>query len=234
MEKNTNDQSKEVTPSRLELEDRDLTLKMEGSQLNNAAANGEVLEHELTLLEAIKAYPIAIMWALLVSMCVIMEGYDTILIGNFYAYPEFAKKYGTYFAETDGYQLTAAWQAGLGNASGRILLLPVKKNPTDTSCFRYRCVLRGPPQRLSCRQVRSQTCHSWRPHIPLSDAVHRILCSQHPSTLGRTTHLRSALGDLCDDCSCICIRGFAAVSSCLPYKLHKHGKLFRITLGSCR
>ncbi len=121
------DLSKEVTPSRLELEDRDLALKMEGTQLNNAAAYGEVLEHELSALEAIKAYPIAIMWALFVSMCVIMEGYDTILIGNFYAYPEFAKKYGTYFAETDGYQLTAAWQAGLGNASGTFLLSSLEK-----------------------------------------------------------------------------------------------------------
>ena len=45
------------------------------------------------------------------------EGYDTILIGNFYAYPTFSAKYGTYFPEV-GYQLTAAWQAGLGNASG--------------------------------------------------------------------------------------------------------------------
>ena len=75
------------------------------------------LEHELSILECIKAYPTAIFWALMVSMCVIMEGYDTILIGNFYAYPQFAKKYGTFFPGV-GYQLTAPWQAGLGNASG--------------------------------------------------------------------------------------------------------------------
>ncbi|KAK0100515.1 hypothetical protein ONS96_007789 [Cadophora gregata f. sp. sojae] len=116
MEKNLNDQ-KEVTPSRLENEDRDLNLKMQGSALNNAALEGTILEHELSILECIKAYPTAIFWALMVSMCVIMEGYDTILIGNFYAYPQFAKKYGTYFPGV-GYQLTAAWQAGLGNASG--------------------------------------------------------------------------------------------------------------------
>ena len=47
-----------------------------------------------------------------------MVGYDTILLGNFYAYPEFAKKYGTYAGPEAGYQLTAAWQAGLNNASG--------------------------------------------------------------------------------------------------------------------
>lgn len=47
-----------------------------------------------------------------------MIGYDTNLLSNFYAYPEFAKKYGHYAGATSGYQLTAAWQAGLGNASG--------------------------------------------------------------------------------------------------------------------
>ncbi|KAK9320915.1 hypothetical protein V1517DRAFT_189283 [Lipomyces orientalis] len=59
----------------------------------------------------------AIFWWLAISMCVVMEGYDMILIGNFYAYPTFAQKKGTYFPGV-GYQLTAAWQAGLGNAFG--------------------------------------------------------------------------------------------------------------------
>lgn len=31
-------------------------------------------EHALTVSEAIKAYPMAIFWSLMVSMCVIMEG----------------------------------------------------------------------------------------------------------------------------------------------------------------
>jgi len=55
-------------------------------------------------------------------MCVVMEGYDVSLIGNFFAYPAFARKYGTYYPLLNegagGYQLTAAWQAGIGNASG--------------------------------------------------------------------------------------------------------------------
>lgn len=75
--------------------------------------------HELTLLQSLKVYPKAIFWSLMVSMCVVMEGYDTILIGNFFAYPTFKEKYGTFLGPPiNGYQLTAAWQAGLGNASG--------------------------------------------------------------------------------------------------------------------
>ena len=108
------------------------------------AKDASAFEHHLSPLEAIKAFPMAIFWSLLVSMCVIMEGmpmscshpasrclffptlcpfshslgYDTILIGNFYAYPSFARKYGNYSKSAGTYQLTAAWQDGVGNASG--------------------------------------------------------------------------------------------------------------------
>lgn len=42
------------------------------------------------------------------------------MIGNFFAYPTFAKKYGNYYPNIDGgtYTLTAPWQSGVGNASG--------------------------------------------------------------------------------------------------------------------
>lgn len=43
------------------------------------AANAH--EHSLTVREALKAYPWAVFWSLVVSMSIIMEGYDTILIG---------------------------------------------------------------------------------------------------------------------------------------------------------
>lgn len=75
-------------------------------------------ERDLPPFEAIKAYPMAIFWAVLVSMTVIMEGYDTILIGNFFAFPTFQQKYGTYFPDIDRFQLTAPWQAALGNSAG--------------------------------------------------------------------------------------------------------------------
>lgn len=55
-------------------------------------------------------------------MTVVMEGYDTILLGNLWAYPTFQQKYGEYVGVSSqtrsGYQLTPAWQAGLGNAAG--------------------------------------------------------------------------------------------------------------------
>ena len=55
-------------------------------------------------------------------MTVVMEGYDAILIGNFWAYPTFQRKYGRFVGVTDttksGYQVEPAWQAGIGNGAG--------------------------------------------------------------------------------------------------------------------
>jgi SP family general alpha glucoside:H+ symporter-like MFS transporter len=47
-----------------------------------------------------------------------MEGYDTILLGNFYAYPAFAKQFGKWNPSTQNYPVSASWQAGLGQSSG--------------------------------------------------------------------------------------------------------------------
>jgi SP family general alpha glucoside:H+ symporter-like MFS transporter len=96
----------------------DLQEDMRGKHLEALAKDGAANEHNTTAMQALKAYPAAVFWTFMVSMCVIMEGYDTILIGNFYAYPTFAKKYGSFDPSTKTYQLSAAWQAGLGNAAG--------------------------------------------------------------------------------------------------------------------
>lgn len=78
MEKGFTDElSKEVSPSRLELEHADLDMKMQGSNLNEIAREAAVLEHSLGPMAAIKAYPMAIFWSVLVAMCVVMEGMIT-------------------------------------------------------------------------------------------------------------------------------------------------------------
>ncbi|KAH7009021.1 MFS maltose permease MalP [Ilyonectria destructans] len=72
-------------------------------------------EHSMSLWKAIKLYPKAIGWSILLSTAIVMEGYDVVLMGSFYAMEPFNKKYGE--LQADGtYQLTASWQAGLSNA----------------------------------------------------------------------------------------------------------------------
>lgn len=94
----------------------------DGMASKSLAFNAEeslIVEHNLSPWEAIKAYPMAIFWCVVISACVIMEGYDQILVQSFYAYPQFQLKYGEYVGVgSTGYQINAPWQAGLSNASG--------------------------------------------------------------------------------------------------------------------
>ncbi|OBT56384.1 hypothetical protein VE04_03500 [Pseudogymnoascus sp. 24MN13] len=96
--------------------------KITGKSLEEAAEQGIIDEKDLSVRDAIKAYPQAILWSLVFSTCVIMEGYDTNLLSNFFAYPSFLIRYGRFVGVTPstpvGYQLTAAWQAGLSQSSG--------------------------------------------------------------------------------------------------------------------
>lgn len=74
-------------------------------------------EHAQTLWQALRDNRKAVMWSVLVSMSIVMEGYDTILMGNFFAYPTFQQKYGQYYGEEIGWQVSAPWQTGLSMAS---------------------------------------------------------------------------------------------------------------------
>lgn len=48
--------------------------KMDGKVLITLAKDASEFEHQLSPLQAIEAYPMAIFWSLMVSMCVVMEG----------------------------------------------------------------------------------------------------------------------------------------------------------------
>lgn len=60
--------------------------KWAGRALSIAAQDSARNEKDMTVRQALKAYKKAILWSLVISTCVIMEGYDTNLLGNFFAY----------------------------------------------------------------------------------------------------------------------------------------------------
>ena len=74
-------------------------------------------EHSLTVREACRRYPAAIFWAIVMSFTIVMEGYDTILIGNLFAYPSFKNRYGTYYPDLKETVISSPWQIGLGNGA---------------------------------------------------------------------------------------------------------------------
>ncbi|KAI1371413.1 sugar transporter [Hypoxylon crocopeplum] len=90
---------------------------MHDETLVSEAKHAADAEQQMTLLRAIKLYPKAISWSVLLSSTLIMEGYDLALLGSLYASPVFNKKFGSYNAATGKWAVSAAWQSGLSNGA---------------------------------------------------------------------------------------------------------------------
>ncbi|OQE36880.1 hypothetical protein PENCOP_c011G01504 [Penicillium coprophilum] len=98
-------------------------------------------EHSQTLMQALRENRKAVMWSVLISACIIMEGYDTILMGNFFAYPSFNKKYGQDYGGDIGWQVSAPWQTGLSMASTVGCIFGGILNGYMASKYGYRIVM---------------------------------------------------------------------------------------------
>lgn len=73
-------------------------------------------EQSMTLWEAVKLYPKAVGWSVLLSSTLIMEGYDLALLSSMYASPAFNQKFGV--EGPDGkWAVPASWQSGLSNGA---------------------------------------------------------------------------------------------------------------------
>lgn len=100
------------------------------------AANAH--EHSFTVREALRAYPWAVAWSFAISMSIIMEGYDTILVGSLYAYPTFARRFGTFSAATNNYQIPASWQSAMGSGPQAGAFIGAMANGFMIQRFGYR------------------------------------------------------------------------------------------------
>lgn len=100
-------------------------------------------EHSMTLVQAVRKYHTAVLWSLLLSTSIIMEGYDIVLLSSFFAQPSFSKRYGEFDAATDSYQINASWQNGLTNAVSVGTIIGAFANGYFTQKYGYRKVLLG-------------------------------------------------------------------------------------------
>lgn len=73
-------------------------------------------EHRMTFRRGVRLYPKAIGWSVLLSLAIVMEGFDTTLINTFFAFPEFQGRFGIR-ASNGSYQITTAWQSALTNGA---------------------------------------------------------------------------------------------------------------------
>ncbi|KAK7424445.1 hypothetical protein QQX98_000410 [Neonectria punicea] len=97
----------------------DLDEKAKIADYKADAVEAENAEHNMGVLEAVRAYPMASFWAFIMSCTIIMESYDVFLIGNFIALPAFANKYGVYHAASDKFVIETKWQSAL-QVSGQL------------------------------------------------------------------------------------------------------------------
>lgn len=111
-----------------------------GTDAIEDAKNASDAEHSQTFFQAVKANRKAVFWSALISMSIVMEGYDTILMGNFFGYPAFQRKYGNLYPGL-GYQLTGPWQVGLTNASSCGTVIGIAINGWSAAKFGYRKVM---------------------------------------------------------------------------------------------
>ena len=92
----------------------------------------------MTLMQGLRLYPKAVAWSILISTTIVMEGYDVSLVGNFYAFDTFNRKYGELTSEGT-YEVPASWQAGLSNGvqCGEIIGLFINGFISERFGYRY-------------------------------------------------------------------------------------------------
>ncbi|KAL2106096.1 hypothetical protein VUR80DRAFT_7303 [Thermomyces stellatus] len=73
------------------------------------------VERDMTLRNCLRFWPKAILFSLVISIAIIMEGYDTNLMSNFYAYPSFREKFGDQIDENGEPLISAQWQTIINN-----------------------------------------------------------------------------------------------------------------------
>jgi SP family general alpha glucoside:H+ symporter-like MFS transporter len=128
----------------------DVNDNVEFQGIVHAAHKQSDQEHKMTLMEGLRTYPKAMAWSVALSTCIIMEGYDTIILGNFYGMPAFNKKYGTLDPATGDYSLSAAWQDGLSDGAGVGEILGLFISGWLADRFGYKRVLGGALLLITC------------------------------------------------------------------------------------
>lgn len=106
--------------------------------VHEAAAATEA-EHNLGIWKSLKLYKKACFWSIFLSTCIVMEGFDIVLLNSLYAQTEFAKYFGKQDPENPNkYNISASWQAGLSNGAlvGEILGLFLNGYIADSIGYR--------------------------------------------------------------------------------------------------
>jgi MFS transporter, SP family, general alpha glucoside:H+ symporter len=117
------------------------------AELSADAKNAAESERKMGFREGVKLYPLAIFFSFGLSLAVVMEGYDTWLLGSFYGMPAFARKFGE--AGTDPqtgettYSVNVKWQNALGNGTAAAQIIGLFINGIVSERIGYRWTMIG-------------------------------------------------------------------------------------------
>ncbi|KAL1887232.1 hypothetical protein Sste5346_010349 [Sporothrix stenoceras] len=132
----------ETTKNEAREDDVQISAEARFAAVSAEAQAATAKEHSMSLWRGIKTYPHAIGWSILFSTAIIMEGYDVVLMGSFFAYPAFENRYGD--LQPDGSRvLSAAWQAGLTNGMNCGQILGLMATGIVAERFGYRKTMLG-------------------------------------------------------------------------------------------
>lgn len=112
------------------------------AELTADARNAAQLEQKMGFRDGLRLYPKALLFSWGISLAVIMEGYDTYLLGNFFGLQTFARKYGHLTDQVkDGvpqYQVSASWQSALGTGTAAAQIIGLFINGIVSERIGYR------------------------------------------------------------------------------------------------
>ena len=120
-------------------------VEQKGVKFINLVEDAKVADEDqhvdLGVLTAFRTHWKAALWSMAISTCLVMEGYDLVIINSFYGQRYFKNKFGELDPATGNKIITAPWQTGLSNSAlcGEIIGLGI--NGWASERFGYRRTL---------------------------------------------------------------------------------------------
>ncbi|KAI3535714.1 MFS transporter, SP family, general alpha glucoside:H+ symporter [Colletotrichum filicis] len=105
-----------VTVAQGHLDKTDIVSPEFKKMVEDAKASNEA-DAQLKVREALKKYKAAMFWAMLLSVALIMEGFDGNMMSSFYGQAQFQARFGTYSEKEGKNLIPTQWQTGLSNSS---------------------------------------------------------------------------------------------------------------------
>jgi MFS transporter, SP family, general alpha glucoside:H+ symporter len=95
--------------------------RVEATTMSHGAADGTSAaihnEHNMTVRQSLRFWWKAIVFSFVISLAVVMEGYDTSLMNKFFAFEPFRNRFGDQINPEGGKVVSARWQTIILNGT---------------------------------------------------------------------------------------------------------------------